>query len=186
MWLDAQGLVKQSGNISVEMQQNVPLLAQDGWYQKMRASVEMNKKQLRFFTWSLKISCLYTLIVLTILVLPVIEIGVRMLIGDIMLSIFGLVTLIISACTAVRFYKLKKQKHTINFNTCTLITTLLFNLSFVATEIFTVFLQMEVKYFYDHSLEKDSSNRLSADKFEEHMTKLNTRDIIYISMYFLL
>ena len=27
MWLDAQGLVKQSSNISVEVQQNVPLLA---------------------------------------------------------------------------------------------------------------------------------------------------------------
>lgn len=74
----------------------------------MRASVETNKKQLRFFNWSLKISCLYTLIVVTILVLPMIEIGIRMLIADIMLTLFGLVTLIISTCTAVRFCKLKK------------------------------------------------------------------------------
>ena len=125
------------------------------------------------------ISIIYTVVVFIIMILPMIDTGVRMVIADVMLSIFSLVTLTVSTATAIRFYKLKRQKHTINFNTCTLVTTLLFNLSFVASEILTYLLQTEVNFFHNNS-------NLTTDEFEEHMSKLNTRDIIYVSTYFVL
>ena len=74
----------------------------------MRASIETNKKQLKVFNWCLVISCIYTLAILIVLLLPVIEIGLRSLITDTMLAIFGMATLSVSLLTAIRFYKLKR------------------------------------------------------------------------------
>ena len=144
----------------------------------MQKEIESINKQQKLFKRISICAAFYSLAVLIVMLIQFSDSHIQMVISDLMQSIFGLSALILSTVTFVRFCKLKRQKNTINFHRGTLIICLLFNLSFVATEILSFLMHIENEKLYKNR--GDDLNPMNADEYDRLMTRLNTRYLIYI------